>query len=286
MPLGISLCWGWSDKSVGHLLAGRRPITLELAKTLGAAFLLPAEYFATLQQAYDLSKSREPDPEVSRRARLQAVFPIRDMLKRGWIKDTDPKELETQLLGFLGLEILPEPVPPNHTSIWKRDMELTPAQTAWLVRVRQIGKTILAPAFSEAALRNAVALLREFVPDRKSIRDVPRVLTECGVRYVLVETLGAEKIDGSMYLQTLDPRSPLPIALSLRSDRDRQAIGSHSGIEIEHLLRGHGRSSKFGDILDLWTWKRDLKECQTRASASRMQPLLSSAFRSARCDDL
>jgi HTH-type transcriptional regulator/antitoxin HigA len=242
----LAFVLGWSDKSVGHLLAGRRPITLELAKTLGAAFSLPAEYFATLQQTYDLSKSRDPDPGVSRRSRLQAAFPIREMLKRGWIKDADPHELETQLLRFVGLENLPEPTPTNRTAIWNGSFELTPAQTAWLIRVRQIGKTLLAPAFSEAALRSAVLLLREFVPDRKSIREVPRVLTECGVRYVLVETLGTEKIDGACIW--LDPRSPL-IALSLRSDR----IDSYWFTlrhEIEHLLRGHGRGSKFG-ILDV-----------------------------------
>jgi HTH-type transcriptional regulator/antitoxin HigA len=242
----LAFVLGWSDKSVGHLLAGRRPINLELAKTLGAAFSMPAEYFATLQQAYDLSRSRDPDPEVSRRSRLQAAFPIREMLNRGWIKGADPQELETQLLRFFELENLPEPSSSSRTAIWNGGFELTPAQHAWLVRVRQLGMNISVPAYSEAALRSAVLLLRELVPDRKNISKVPGVLTECGVRYVLIETLGTEKIDGACIW--LDPCSPL-IALSLRSDR-LDSYWFTLRHEIEHLLCGHGRGSMFG-LLDV-----------------------------------
>jgi HTH-type transcriptional regulator / antitoxin HigA len=67
-------------------------------------------------------------------------------------------------------------------------------------------------------------------------RNVPRVLAECGVRYVVVEPLKSAKIDGVCCW--LDQSSPV-IGMSLRLDRidNFWFVLRH---EIEHVLQRHG----------------------------------------------
>src|SRR5690606_15645793 len=72
-------------QSINPILSGKRSISTEMARALGDAFDVSPEFFSNLQTAYDLSVSKDPDPGISRRARLQEHFPIRELIKRGWI---------------------------------------------------------------------------------------------------------------------------------------------------------------------------------------------------------
>jgi HTH-type transcriptional regulator/antitoxin HigA len=64
-------------------------------------------------------------------------------------------------------------------------------------------------------------------------------MTECGIRFVLVETLPTAKIDGACFW--LDDRSPV-IGMSLRHDRidNFWFVLRH---ECEHVLQLHGRTA-------------------------------------------
>jgi HTH-type transcriptional regulator/antitoxin HigA len=47
-----------------------------------------------------MARAREPDPGVGKRAHLQSVYPIREMIKRGWLEETDADLLEVQMTRF------------------------------------------------------------------------------------------------------------------------------------------------------------------------------------------
>jgi HTH-type transcriptional regulator/antitoxin HigA len=110
--------------------------------------------------------------------------------------------------------------------------------------VRQIARSIAAPAYSEKALRDALGKLRRLTIDPEEIRHVPRILMECGVRFVLVEALPGAKIDGVCLW--LDKGSPV-IGMALRFDRidNFWFVLRH---EIEHVLCKHGRDKEKVDI--------------------------------------
>src|SRR3546814_14818614 len=91
---------GVSEQAVNVIVSGKRGISSEMAKALADAFGVSVDYFANLQKAYDISRAREPDPGVARRAMLQGAFPIREMVRRGWLIDTDADLLEAQLTRF------------------------------------------------------------------------------------------------------------------------------------------------------------------------------------------
>src|SRR6266700_2827083 len=80
---------GVPEQAVNMIVSGKRGISPEMAKALGKAFDVSAEYFANLQQAFEMSNARAPDPGIERRANLQSVYPVREMIKRGWLADTD-----------------------------------------------------------------------------------------------------------------------------------------------------------------------------------------------------
>jgi HTH-type transcriptional regulator/antitoxin HigA len=68
---------------------------------------------------------------------------------------------------------------------------------------------------------------------------VPRILTESGIRFVIVESLTNAKIDGACLW--LDDASPV-IGMSMRFDRvdNFWFVLSH---ELAHVLEGHGKAA-------------------------------------------
>ena len=241
----LAFILGCKEQAVTMILNGKRGISPEMAKSLGHAFDVPAEFFANLQKAYDLARAQEPQPGVAVRARLQERYPLREMIRRGWIEESDATLLQEQLVRFFDVGG-PDQIPflvhaAKKTSYEERD--ITPEQLAWLFRAKQIAKSIIIKTYSEPSLRQSLQRLRALLYDPEESRHVPRILTECGVRFALVETLPKAKIDGVCFW--LDEHSPV-IGMSTRCDRidNFWFVLRH---EIEHVLRGHGKDQEMID---------------------------------------
>jgi len=239
----LAFILGVSEQAINPILNGKRGISPEMAKALGEAFDVPAEFFANLQQAYDLSQARNPDASVAERRTMQSVYPVREMIKRGWIEQADAKMLQAQLTRFFGAPTLEE-IPHFAHAAKRTPGDISPSQTAWLYRVRQIAKSFSVPAYSEKALRSAIAndfpsLL--FAPDE--VAQVPRIITECGIKLVFVEKLPNAKIDGVCFWLEDVP----VIGMSLQNDRidNFWFVLRH---ECEHVLNQHGREKTMGMI--------------------------------------
>jgi HTH-type transcriptional regulator/antitoxin HigA len=88
-----------------------------------------------------------------------------------------------------------------------------------------------------------VEKLRPLTISPEGVGKVPRILTECGIRFVLVESLAHAKIDGACFW--LNDRAPV-IGMSLRFDRidNFWFVLRH---EIEHVIRLHGRKAAMLD---------------------------------------
>jgi HTH-type transcriptional regulator / antitoxin HigA len=232
---------GCPEQAVGMIASGRRGISAEMAKSLGEAFDVSAEFFANLQKSYELSLARQPDPGVGKRARLQSIYPVREMIKRGWLQDTDAGMLETQMMRFFEVnrldEILQIPHAAKKAKAARYD-EAEPVQLAWLYRVRQIAKSMVVPTYSEKRLREMCVQFRYLTIDPEEVRHVPKLLSECGVRFMLVEPLPNSKIDG---VCTWLDNAPV-IALSTRLDKidNFWFVLRH---EMEHALRGDGKKT-------------------------------------------
>lgn len=244
----LAFILGVSEQSVTMILTGKRGISADMAKALGGAFDVSPEFFANLQKSYDLSKAAEPNPGIAFRARVQSCYPIREMIKRGWLEDTTPDLMKAQLAEFFEVEDGDEIPYLAHAAKKSKyeEAEIPPVQLAWLFRVRRIAKSVSAPAYSAERLRETLARLESLTVTPEEAGNVPGLLFECGVRYVLVEPLPQGGIDGVCLW--IDAHSPV-IGMSIRFDRidNFWFVLRH---EIEHVLCGHGQEEAILDSLE------------------------------------
>ena len=85
----LALITGSSRQNLSLIVTEKRRITPDMAVTLGAAFgNEPAEWLKW-DAEHQLSLVTADPEVVEGRARLYETAPIREMLKRGWIRDGD-----------------------------------------------------------------------------------------------------------------------------------------------------------------------------------------------------
>ena len=235
------------ESTVNKIVAGKGVVTTETALALEDVFGVEAERFLELQRKYDLAVARisnKPDRARATRAALFGDLPISEMLKRGWIKSETPqdtKSIERELVKFFGvaysneIEILPHAA--KKTLV---NSEPSPAQLAWLYRVKAIAEELMVPKYSQSALERALPKLHALMVAPEEARNIPRMLAECGIRLVIVQSLPSAKIDGVCFW--LDAFSPV-VGLSIRHDRidNFWFVLRH---ELEHVRLKHGLETK------------------------------------------
>jgi len=242
----VAIILGVGESVINKIISGHRSVDAKMAVMFEGIFGVDADVFLELQKTYDLAKARitaQPDPTRATRASLFGDLPITEMIKRRWIDVDDIKDVpkvEAALKKFFGVESLGEIefLPQAHAAKKTQvSIEATPHQLAWIYRVRQIASEKLVSEYSEAAVRTALLKLEVLMTSPEDVRRVPRILDECGIRYVVSESIGSAKIDGVCFW--LDDNSPV-IGMTLRYDRidNFWFVLRH---EMEHVLRRHGR---------------------------------------------
>jgi len=215
----LSEILGLSFRLVNELINAKRSVTPETAKALAEAFDTDPQYWMNLESAYQLWRVHEGSEgsQVARRASLFVKAPVGEMIRRRWIEPSnDVTVLEGRILSFLGIKTLDEAPKIWHAAKKSTSyQEVTPAQSAWLMRARQIARPLQVGSFTEVSFEQALGQLKELLPQPKEIRHVPRILAEAGIRFVVLQHLEHTKIDGACLW--LD-RAPV-VALSIRYDR-------------------------------------------------------------------
>jgi HTH-type transcriptional regulator / antitoxin HigA len=215
--LDLAEILGRDPVQISLIVNGKQAITPETATQLGDAFGTGAQFWLNLESAYQLSQVEPVQSPVARRAMLYQKFPVREMVKRGWIEPSDNVEvLEKRLCDFYEIEAPDEEPRLAHAARKSTKGALTSLQQAWLFRVRHLARAVWASAFSTRSLNECFAALSLMRRNREDVRRVPQVLAEHGIRLVIVELFPTTKIDGVTLW--LDKQSPV-IALSFRYDR-------------------------------------------------------------------
>jgi len=242
---------GLSEQTVSSIMKGRTKISTELALQLQEILKIDAGELLKLQASFELKKAElefRPDPALVTRAKVFGELPVADMIARGWLNNVDDlwdSRLNEALCRFFGVQSIEE-IEVLPRAARKTDVmgDATPAQIAWLYRVKQIAKQILVRKYSASAVTNAVRELKALLVSPEAARKVPRILSDAGVRYAIVESLPSAKIDGVCFW--LDDRSPV-IGMTLRFDRidNFWFVMRH---ELEHVIKEHGKSAVMLDV--------------------------------------
>ncbi|MBI1901044.1 MAG: HigA family addiction module antidote protein [Planctomycetia bacterium] len=208
---------GISRRHVINLITGKSGVTPETAVALEQAIGLSAQTWMNLQVSYELALAAKSDRTIERRAKIYQRWPVRELVRRGWIPNTrDTDELERVICEFLEITSIDET--PELCVAAKKGTKYgtdSPAQIAWYKRACQLARFAPASKFSDASLEELLANLRSLAAYAEDARRVPKMLADAGVRLVLVEHLSGTKVDGA----TLWVNDGPTIALSLRYDR-------------------------------------------------------------------
>ena len=263
---------GRPQRLISELINGKRSITPETAMGLAAAFGTSAQLWMNLQTTYDLSQTTLPNAEVTKRATLYALFPVKEMLRRGWIEEsTSVGALEGQFLRFFQMKSLADQPTFAHAAKKASYDGVSTGQIAWLNRAFQMAKCVHAEAFSIKALDRALPKLKACMADVEGVRQVPAIVAAAGIRMTLVEALSGIKMDGAAFW--LDASSPA-IALSLRYDRVDNFWHSLFH-ELDHIRHGEGKSDPILDenmYDDEWDQLPDFERRANEAAAELCLP--------------
>jgi len=237
-------------KLVNEIIAGKKIVTPETAREFSAALGTSPQYWLNLESAYQLGKTA-PSPAaqtITRDANLRERFPVREMIKRGWIDATENFEvLEQRVFEFFGMQHAGDTPHLSHAARRNYSEDLSPVQLAWLFRVKNLAAALRISKYSEQKLREALRQLEVLTVEPEEIRHVPKVLAECGVRLIIVEPIPNSKIDGACFWLN-EGASPV-IGLSLKGDYiDRFWFNLRH--EIEHVLRRDGITTAIIDNFD------------------------------------
>lgn len=246
--LDLAEILGRPPQAVNEIIKAKRAITPDTARGLAEAFGTSAQLWMNLQSAYDLARLQQNDGNaVARKAKLYQFAPVGEMQKRGWVeKSSNFDVVESQVLQFFGKASLDDAEEDLRAVARKSTSgDWTPAQRAWLARAKHLAKTMqVTGRFTSKSFKEALNALSLLTADPEEIRKVPRVLSEAGIRFLIVAPLPQSKIDGASFW--LSPSDPV-VVLSFRYDRIDWFWHTLMH-ELGHIANGDGKEVATLDI--------------------------------------
>ena len=255
-------------QAISEIVQGKKRVTPETAHELAQAFGTSPEFWMNLEANYRLylAQKKVIQKPIARKSHLYALAPIRELMRRGWIKAVNQIEvLEQEMRRFLGVSSVDE-TPRLAVSLRvskERGPEIN-GQVAWLKRAEHLARAQKASAFSLDRLRDALPKLLECAKDVDQISRVPSTLLALGVHFLVVPTLPKTFVDGAMFYLENRP----VVALSLRYDRI-DAFWFTLMHELAHILAGHKGTHVDNDI-----YSAAVSEGESKADEQALQWLV------------
>jgi len=231
---------GRQSSLISELLAGKRSISPDLAKELGAAFDTSAELWLNLENSYQLWRAKETDKAISKRAKIYQFAPVKEMVKRHWVEPSENADvLAKRVAQFFDVKDLDSNIDFSYAAR-KRIDGITTSHFAWFYRAKSLSRAVYARPFSPQSFAKCLEQLKSLLPNAQEIRQTPKILAEGGIRFLIIEHLPHTKIDGVTFW--LDPKSPV-VVLSMRIDRI-DGFWFTLAHELAHVARRDGLNNR------------------------------------------
>lgn len=241
-----------SPSMMSKMISDVRPIDAEMALNLQDTLGLDASLLLQLQKDFDLAQAKlrtRPEPGRLERAHLFGDLPVKEIVQRGWLPGVsdwkDIPSVEAGLMKFFKVTSLKDieilPFAPKRTQVHG---PVTAPQMMWIYRVKEVASEMLVGRYSPAGVKALIPKLETLLMSPEAIAEVPKLLGEVGIRFVIVESLKSAKIDGATLW--LDDFSPV-IGMTLRFDRldNFWFVLRH---ECEHVIQMHGKTALMLDF--------------------------------------
>lgn len=236
---------GKDTRLISEVISAKRSVTPETAMAFGEALGTGPEFWMNLESQYQLSKIRPSQDSIARKAKLHSKFPVREMVKRGWIEANKNIEiLELQIFKFFGISSIEQTPSFSHAAKKTSYFDAPMQQIAWLCRARHVALSAPCEKFNELKLQQAITELQHELEFVDGARNVASILRKAGIKFVVVESLPGCKIDGACFW--LDKNTPV-VALSLRFDRVDNFWHSLFH-ELDHVRHKEGMAHPIIDV--------------------------------------
>jgi HTH-type transcriptional regulator / antitoxin HigA len=206
-------------QAVNEIINGTKQITPDTARELARAFGTSIDFWINLETNFrlHLAEKDNKEKEISRRSKLYSIAPVREMVKRSWIKKTSNlDELEKEICDFLNIASPGDPIqiPFKLRSSETHEPEIN-TQYAWIKRVEHLAEAQKVKDFEYERFCNSIGEIISFSKDERLLNKLPHELANLGIHFLIVKHLPRTYIDGAALVGGINPI----IALTLRYDR-------------------------------------------------------------------
>jgi len=250
---------GRPEQTISQIVRGRKQITPKTALQLAAAFGTSPDFWLNLETNYQVHQARKrlDQSEIARKSRLYSLTPVAELIKRGWIQASDSlDDLEREVCDFLGIANLEDQpcLAVNFRQSQTYDPEVA-AEVAWVKRVERLVRAQTVATYDHGQLCAALPTLLTYSAVPEGAGQVPTVLHNLGVHFVIVPHLPHTYLDGAAFTFEEHP----VVALTLRYDRI-DSFWFTLLHELAHIVAGH--EGLYLDNLD----ERDGNDVETEAN--------------------
>ena len=229
---------GRPSQVISEIVRGKKQITPETAIQLAGAFGTSSELWINLESNYQLQKARQErnDRDIARRSQLFSMAPVSEMIKRTWISRSDSiDDLEDELCRFLGISSPSDGLGlvANFRCVKSREPDVN-AQIAWVKRVQHLVSLQKVKTYDRDSLVKAIPGILSLSVDPEDLAELPFVLLDLGVYFIVVPHLNKTYLDGAALHVAEHP----VVALTLRYDRV-DAFWFTLMHELAHIVAGH-----------------------------------------------
>ncbi|NQT83936.1 HigA family addiction module antidote protein, partial [bacterium] len=181
---------GRPEQVISEIVRAKKRITSETALELADALGGSPQFWMNLEANYRLVMSIQQKKEkgIARRSRLYSMVPVRELLTRGWIKQTKSvDELEKEICSLLGISS-PDQKPMLEAS-FRHSKGREPDRNSvicWVNRVKHLAREQESIRFSRAKLEKAIPGILNHARAVEDVKNVPGLLRNLGVHFVIV----------------------------------------------------------------------------------------------------
>lgn len=242
-------------QAISEIVNGSKQITPDTARELARAFGTSIDFWINLETNYRmyLAERDEKEQLIVRRSKLYSIAPVREMLKRSWVRKTDAlDELEREICEFLGISSTDEALPAMASLRHSVDRGSDAiALNAWVKRVEHVTTEQGVGHYDNEALVQAIPGILSLATDERKVSHIPARLQELGIKFVIVPHLPKTYLDGAAIISSEHPI----ISLTLRYDRIdsfwftlmheiAHLVLGHQGVYLDNTEEGHGSAAE------------------------------------------
>lgn len=241
---------GYSFKHVNQVIGGHQALTPEMALRLESVLGLPAHVWLSIEAKYRehlarAEQERQSDAELP----WLKEIPYREMVKLGYVADTDRRSAVRLLQSFFGvssLNMLPTLHAPYVAQFRKSDSFASNpyALLAWLTQGERLANGLSCNPYDPKQLRASLPELRSLsqLPDTDFVEPLVEKLASLGVILVFVPAPPGAPVSGATRWLRPD-RALVQLSLRHKSDDHLWFTLFH---ELGHILL-HGKRERFID---------------------------------------